>query len=105
MHSTYAVGLLCFTQLCDTSNIPENMCMLAPHYLLAAFLAEHTGKVSGSMVKGWMSGLKVWHDLNGAKWEGEEPWVELARHTANKEGTAFKQDQRNPVTIQHMIAL
>jgi hypothetical protein len=104
-HSTYAAGLLRFTQFCDKSNVPENARMPAPHYLLAAFLAEYTGTVSGATTKGWMSGLKAWHDLNGAKWEGEDRWVELARRTANKEGTAFKRDQRGPVTIQHMIAL
>jgi hypothetical protein len=31
--------------------------------------------------------------------------VELARRTANKEGTVFKRDQRGPVTMEHMIAL
>jgi hypothetical protein len=38
-------------------------------------------------------------------WEGEDRWVELAHRTTNKEGTAFKQEQRGPVTIEHMIAL
>ncbi|KAJ7724438.1 hypothetical protein DFH07DRAFT_1003728 [Mycena maculata] len=52
-----------------------------------------------------MSGIKAWHDLNRAPWLGENRWVELARRTANKEGTAFKCDQRGPVTIEHMLAL
>jgi hypothetical protein len=52
-----------------------------------------------------MSRVKAWHDINGAPWEGDDRWVELARRTANKEGTAFKRNQRGPVTMEHMIAL
>jgi hypothetical protein len=79
--------------------------MPASHFLLAAFIANHVGTVGGGTVKSWMSGLKAWHDLNGAPWEGEDCWVELARCTANKEGTGFKRAQRGPVTIEHLIAL
>jgi hypothetical protein len=46
-----------------------------------------------------MSGLKAWHNINGTPWEGDNHWVELTRHTANKEGTAFKREQRGPVTM------
>jgi hypothetical protein len=54
--------------------------MPVSHFLLAAFIAHRVGSVGGSTVKGW-------HDLNGAKWEGDDQWVELVRRTANKEGT------------------
>jgi hypothetical protein len=46
--------------------------MPASHFLLAAFVAHHVGSVGGGTVKGWLSGLKAWHDLNGAKWEGDD---------------------------------
>jgi hypothetical protein len=52
-----------------------------------------------------MSGLKAWHDINGVPWEGDNRWVELARRTANKEGSAFKREQCGPVTMQHLVAL
>ncbi|KAJ6486990.1 hypothetical protein C8R45DRAFT_1098240 [Mycena sanguinolenta] len=79
--------------------------MLASHLLLTTFIAEHAGSSSGSTIKAWMSGIKAWHDLNGAPWEGEDRWVELARRTANKLGTKFKREQRGPVTTEHLIAL
>ncbi|KAF7354419.1 hypothetical protein MVEN_01130900 [Mycena venus] len=79
--------------------------MPVSHFFLAAFIAQHVGEVGGDMVKSSMSGIKTWHNINGAPWEGEYRWVELARHTANKEGTAFRREQRGPVTIKHMIAL
>lgn len=103
--ATYAAGLLRFHQFGDAHSIPERARMPASHFLLAAFIAHHVGTVGGGTVKSWMSGIKAWHDVNGAPWEGEDRWVELARRTANKEGTAFKRKQRGPVTIQHMVAL
>jgi hypothetical protein len=103
--SNYAAGILRFHQFCDAHSIPEDARMPASHLLLAAFIANHVGKVEGGTVKSWMSGVKAWHDINGAPWDGEDRWVELARRTANKEGTAFKRAQRGPVTVQHMIAL
>ncbi|KAF7330695.1 hypothetical protein MSAN_02447600 [Mycena sanguinolenta] len=104
-HTNYAASLLRFHQFCDTHKIPERDRMPASHLLLAAFIAEHVGTSSGSTIKSWMSGIKAWHDINGAPWEGEDRWVELARRTANKMGTKFKREQRGPVTIEHLIAL
>ncbi|KAJ7651546.1 hypothetical protein DFH06DRAFT_900440, partial [Mycena polygramma] len=101
----YAAGLLRYQQFCDHCKTPERDRMPASHLLLSSFISHYVGTVGGGTVKSWMSGVKAWHDLNGAKWEGDDRWVELARRTANKEGTAFKKDQRPPVTIEHMIAL
>ncbi|KAJ7301303.1 hypothetical protein DFH08DRAFT_616068, partial [Mycena albidolilacea] len=104
-HENYAAGLLRFHQYCDTHHISEGTRMPAPHFLLTAFIADWIGRVGGGTVKSWMSGLKAWHDINGAPWDGDNRWVELARRTANKEGTAFKREQRGPVTMQHLVAL
>ncbi|KAJ7692261.1 hypothetical protein B0H17DRAFT_1200596 [Mycena rosella] len=104
-HSNYVAGLLRFHQFCDLHKISERARMPASHFLLAAFISQHVGTTGGGTVQSWMSGLKAWHDINGAPWEGKDRWVELARRTANKQGTAFKRAQRGPVTIQHMITL
>ncbi|KAJ7606933.1 hypothetical protein DFH06DRAFT_1018882 [Mycena polygramma] len=102
---SYAAGLLRYQQFCDYCKTSERDRMPASHLLLSSFISHYVGTVGGGTVKLWMSGVKAWHDLNGAKWEGEDRWIELARRTANKEGTAFKKDQRPPVTIEHMVAL
>ncbi|KAJ7112456.1 hypothetical protein C8R43DRAFT_1159151, partial [Mycena crocata] len=106
----YGTGLLRFHQYCDTLEIAESARMPASYFLLASFIAQHMGTVGGGTVKSWMSGIKAWHDIrlhdmNGAPWNGDDRWVELARRSANKEGTAFKRDQRGPVTEEHMWAL
>ncbi|KAJ6575916.1 hypothetical protein B0H10DRAFT_2443906 [Mycena sp. CBHHK59/15] len=98
--SNYAAGLLWFHQFCDLHLISEHTRMPASHFLLAAFITNRVGTV-----KSWMSGIKAWHDLNSMPWEGDNCWVELARHTNNKEGAAFKRAQQGPVTLEHMLAL
>jgi hypothetical protein len=104
-HENYAAGLLRFHQYCNLHHISEGMRMPAPYFLLTVFIANWIGHVGGGTVKSWMSGLKAWHDINGAPWQGDNHWVELARCTANKEGMAFKREQRGPVTMQHLVAL
>ncbi|KIK77515.1 hypothetical protein PAXRUDRAFT_76747, partial [Paxillus rubicundulus Ve08.2h10] len=44
--SNYGTGLLCFTQFCNSTQIPENDCMPASESLLSAFAASHTSTVS-----------------------------------------------------------
>ncbi|KAK7054045.1 hypothetical protein R3P38DRAFT_3254596 [Favolaschia claudopus] len=94
--STYAAGLLRFHQFCDRHEIPERARMPGSYFLLAAFIADLVGSVDGGTVKSWMSGIKAWHDVNGAPWEGDHRWVELALWTANKEGTAVKHETHDP---------
>ncbi|KAF7368677.1 hypothetical protein MVEN_00192000 [Mycena venus] len=69
----YAAGLLRFHQFCDKFEISERAQMPASHFLLAAFIAQHVGTVGGGTVKSWMSGIKAWHDLNGAAWGRRRP--------------------------------
>ncbi|KAF7304606.1 hypothetical protein MKEN_01174500 [Mycena kentingensis (nom. inval.)] len=103
--SSYAAGPLRFTQFCDEHGVSEEDRMPASHVLLSAFVAQHAGSVSGDAVSNWLSGLKAWHDANGAPWHGNERWVKLTKRTAEKMGSGFKKEQRGPVTIQHMRAL
>ncbi|KAF7332531.1 hypothetical protein MKEN_00135700 [Mycena kentingensis (nom. inval.)] len=103
--STYGAGPLRFTQFCDKHLIPETDRMPASPLLLSAFIAEHVGDVGGGTVKQWMSGVRAWHDENRAPWYGGERWVEMARKTAFKMGTAHKKEPRAPVTIDHLKSL
>ncbi|KAG1871671.1 hypothetical protein F4604DRAFT_1926047 [Suillus subluteus] len=42
----YNAGLLHFHQFCNSNFIPENQCLPASEYLLAAFIASWAGKVA-----------------------------------------------------------
>jgi hypothetical protein len=89
--STYAAGTLRFTQFCDTWGIDEEERMPASYPLLCAFIGEHKGKRSGNTIRSWLSGIRAWHIVNHAPWFGDDEWVQLARISANKEGTKHKQ--------------
>ncbi|KAJ3795263.1 hypothetical protein GGU11DRAFT_668533, partial [Lentinula aff. detonsa] len=53
----YGAGLLRWNQFCDNMSIPEHCCMPADETLIVAFIGFHMGKVSGSCIKNWLSGL------------------------------------------------
>lgn len=103
--TNYGAGLLRFTQFCDKWAIPETDRMPASYALLCSFIGAHKGTQSGGTIKSWLSGLKAWHDLSDAQWFGDHRWVQMARVTANKEGTQHKRPLRAPVSIEHLLAL
>ncbi|THU92467.1 hypothetical protein K435DRAFT_603684, partial [Dendrothele bispora CBS 962.96] len=102
---TYAAGLLRFHQYCDHFRISEDLRMPADKTLVAGFIGFYMGKVSGSTVNNWLSGLKLWHDLKGAPWCSDEHWIQMARRSAHKEGAHLKRPLRSPVTYRHLLIL
>ncbi len=102
---TYGAGLIRFTQFCDKYDISEAARMPASYTLLCAFIGEYMGSIAGGTVKGWMSGIKAFHNINAAPWYGDHCWVEMARVTAYKEGQNHKRPLRAPITTQHLRAL
>ena len=102
---TYAAGILRFNQFCDKYGINEEDCMPASYALLCAFVAEYKGRQSGSTIKGWLSGIRSFHLVNHAPWNGDYEWVHFARTAANKEGTAHKRPLCAPVSIEHLACL
>ena len=103
--STYAAGILRFTQFCDSWHISEDARMPASATLLAAFVAQCRGLYAGNTVRSWLSGIRSWHIYHQADWHGDHDWVQQARTTANKEGTTFKRPLRAPVSLEHLRAL
>lgn len=102
---TYGAGLLRYHQFCDKWGISEHHRMPADYALLAAFVGEWKGRVSGRTIRSWLSAVAAWHDINHAPWAGDDKWVKMARKTANKEGTAHSREARAPVSIEHLLVL
>lgn len=103
--STYAAGLLRFNQFCDQWRISEGARMPASYALLCAFIGNYKGTTSGKTIKSWLSGIRAWHLINHAPWYGDDKWVQMARISANKEGSRHKRPLRAPVSIEHLLAL
>ena len=103
--STYAAGLLRFNQFCDKWLISEGARMPASYALLCAFIGNHKGTTSGKTIKSWLSGIRAWHLTNHAPWYGDDKWVQMARISANKEGSRYKRALRAPVSIEHLLVL
>jgi hypothetical protein len=105
--SNYAAGLLRFHQFCDLEDIPESSRMPASRTLLAAFInwSVRTHGSTGRSMKGWMSGLHAWHDVNGAEWFGNDGYVSRAKAGAVKISIRNRRPERQPVSIHHLLTL
>ncbi|KAI0824854.1 hypothetical protein BC628DRAFT_1321576 [Trametes gibbosa] len=99
----YGAGLLRFTQFCDSLSIPEEARMPAGDVLIAAFVAHHAGRVRFDTIAGWLSGLAVWHALNGARWVGGNILIYAKKGAKKLEPPPLA--KRPPVTLEHMHAL
>ncbi|KAJ4000013.1 hypothetical protein F5050DRAFT_1804492 [Lentinula boryana] len=71
--------------------------------LLTGFIGFHLGGVVN--VKGWLSGIRAWHDFNGAPWPTDSRQLCLARSGARAAGANRKCPIRNPITLSHLLAL
>ncbi|KAJ3979193.1 hypothetical protein F5890DRAFT_1641410 [Lentinula detonsa] len=103
--ANYAAGLLRFNQFCDKENIPEEARMPASEILLAGFVGASAGSVSGRTIRAWLSGLRAWHVLKQAPWPEKSELLGLVRRAANTRGSHHQCAKRNPVTLQHLLAL
>lgn len=101
----YGAGLLRFHQYCDSRRIPESLRMPAPDFLLASFVASWAGKVSGSTVQNWLSGVHFWHNIHGASWNGRTLVRAATAGLGKVVPASSKKPRRPPVTLEHMHAL
>ncbi|KAL1942665.1 hypothetical protein VTO73DRAFT_4905 [Trametes versicolor] len=99
----YGAGLLRFTQFCDRLGIPESSRMPAPEPLIAAFVADFAGSVRHDTISGWLSGLAVWHSINGAEWHGGKMLAFTKKGAKKVEPPPLP--KRPPVTLEHVHAL
>ena len=68
----YGTGLLVYHVYCDVNNIPDEQRALISPNLLAAFLSNYAGSVSGTTVSNYTTALKAWHILHGLQWNIED---------------------------------
>ncbi|KAF5381168.1 hypothetical protein D9757_009423 [Collybiopsis confluens] len=103
--STYGAGLKEFHRWCDRENIAESSRMPAPEMLIVGFVAAHSGSVAGKTINSWLSAIRAWHVLHRAPWPAESFCVKYARKAARIEGSHLTRPRRNPITLQHLLAL
>ncbi len=99
----YGAGLLRFTQFCDNLQVPESARMPASEALVAAFVAMYAGSVRHDTIGSWLSGLAVWHAINGAKWPDGNILTYTKKGAKKVEPPPLA--KRPPVTLEHMHAL
>lgn len=103
--TTYAAGLLRWSQYCDLRKIPEMDRMPVSDILIIGFMGHHMGKVLSGTVKNWLAGLHAWHKLKRATWPADSCRICFAHWGANMEGVAHKWHPQHPITLAHLLAL
>jgi hypothetical protein len=102
----YGAGLLRFNQFCDKFHIHENLRMPASEALLCLFIANQgAGTVSENTVTSWLTGLEMWHSINGATWHGGRILKRTKRGVAKLTPPSSRKPPRDPVSLDHMKAL
>ncbi|KDR78457.1 hypothetical protein GALMADRAFT_137530 [Galerina marginata CBS 339.88] len=101
----YGAGLLRFTQFCDKFQIPEDQRVPATEQLLSLFVADAgASKVTAKTVSSWLTGLKMWHVMNGTDWKGGE-LLKRAKKGVAKLAPNASTPAKEPATYEHMLAL
>lgn len=102
----YGAGLLRFNHFCDTHSIPEGERMPASEALLSMFVANYgAGRVAAGTISSWLSGLEMWHAVNNAKWQGGAILKRTKKGAAKLAPESSKRPPRDPVSLDHMLAL
>ncbi|KAG1735978.1 hypothetical protein EDB19DRAFT_1580755, partial [Suillus lakei] len=103
--SNYGVGLLRYTQFCDSINIPESERMPAAEVLLSQFAAAFAGSTSEKTLNNWLAGLQFWHVINGAQWHGAQFLHHTRRGFSKMVPPSSRRAKRPPVTIDALCIL
>ena len=104
--SNYQAGVLRFTQFCDIFNIPEDLQMPAPEWLLLIFITtQGAGSVGSGVMKSWLLGIKFWHIINDAPWHGAHLLKRATQDTRSATPPASMWPKRALVTLAHLVTL
>ncbi|KAJ7491103.1 hypothetical protein FB451DRAFT_1023570 [Mycena latifolia] len=104
--ANYGAGLLRFNQFCDQHNILEDMRMPASEATLSLFISSvGAGHVASGTVGSWLSGLQLWHQLNGAPWLGGEILLRTKKGVSKLAPPSSRRLPRDPVSFNHMLVL
>ena len=101
--SNYAAGLIKFMQFCDDFDIPETARMPAAEPFLCIFITAHgAGKVGKGTLTSWLTGLKLWHTINGAPWLGKAHLSRAVKGATSFAPPSSTRPPRLPVMIDHL---
>jgi len=95
-----------FTQFCDAFNVPEDLHMPTPEWLLSIFITTRgTGLVSGSTLRMWLLGLQLLHIVNGVPWHGTSHLKREIQGSSSAVPASTSHPKWAPVTLTHLMAL
>ncbi|KAJ6605156.1 DNA breaking-rejoining enzyme [Mycena vulgaris] len=80
--------------------------MPASEALLSLFISNSgAGQVSAGTVSSWLSGLQLWHQVNGAPWYGGDILLRTKKGVSKLAPASSRRPPRDPVSFNHMLVL
>ncbi|KAJ7110350.1 hypothetical protein C8R43DRAFT_1079423 [Mycena crocata] len=103
---SYGSGLLLFHVFCDSKIVPETSRAPASPTLIADYISELAGFMSGSTISNYISGVRAWHILHGVPWAMNEPELESLLKAADRlTPSSSKRQARMPYTTEIICQL
>src|SRR5882724_9794502 len=104
--SNYTSGLLHFTHFCNDFNICELARMPASEALLCLFISSHgASHVGHGTLTNWITGLELWHSINGAPWLGKKHLACPIKGAASAAPSPSSRLPCLPILISHLQML
>ncbi|KIJ28511.1 hypothetical protein M422DRAFT_189647 [Sphaerobolus stellatus SS14] len=87
-----------FIAFCDKEKIPSHLRWPADEFVLCAFAASHTGRLTGGTVKGYLAGIRAWHIAHNAPYQGSIRLAYIVNGVSNLAPSSSKRSPRPPIT-------
>jgi hypothetical protein len=102
---TYKEGIEAFRRWCDISGIPEGDRLPTQEALVCNFIADSAGRISGSSLRNYLSGLKVLHIYHGLPFPHSDRIKYLMKAAMDLTPESSRKGPRAPVTLMDLELL
>ena len=102
----YRAGLLMWHCFCNEKGVPKEERAPAAQTLVSAFIAHLMVAYSGKTISGYLSGVQVWHILNGLQWDLDKKVLDTMLCVADRlTPSSSKRKKHQPYTHNFIAAV
>ena len=104
--ATYGAGLLTFHIFCDRKDIPEDLRAPVDDLVLKSFIAAMAGIYSATAITNYVSAVRAWHIIHGARWRAGGPEIEVIVKGAKQMApTSTTCEKCEPMMVDYIVKL
>ncbi|KAF8594385.1 hypothetical protein BDV93DRAFT_459116 [Ceratobasidium sp. AG-I] len=104
-NKNYEYAVRAFEKFCNSHQLKPKHCFPADEFYLCAFAASLSSTHSGSTAYSLIAGLKAWHTMHNAPWNGSSRLQMVLRGVNALTPLSSKRPQRSPVSVEMLWVL